>query len=104
LLGVHIVGDGAVELVHIDQAELSMKGSIDYFVNTVFNYPTLAEYYKNDGINRLGARLELPSNSKSRRCSKLSLEQRRQDARFRRSRFGEGAGSIATRRSGGALG
>ncbi len=58
LLGVHIVGDGAVELVHIGQAVLSMKGTIDYFVNTVFNYPTLAECYKNaalDGINRLGA-------------------------------------------------
>jgi NAD(P) transhydrogenase len=58
LLGVHIVGDGAVELVHIGQAVLSMKGTIDYFVNTVFNYPTLAECYKNaalDGINRLTA-------------------------------------------------
>jgi NAD(P) transhydrogenase len=58
LLGVHIVGDGAVELVHIGQAVLSMKGTIDYFVNTVFNYPTLAECYKNaalDGINRLSA-------------------------------------------------
>jgi NAD(P) transhydrogenase len=58
LLGVHIVGDGAVELVHIGQAVLSLKGTIDYFVNTVFNYPTLAECYKNaalDGINRLSA-------------------------------------------------
>jgi NAD(P) transhydrogenase len=58
LLGVHIVGDGAVELVHIGQAVLSMKGTIDYFVNTVFNYPTLAECYKNaalDGINRLSS-------------------------------------------------
>jgi NAD(P) transhydrogenase len=58
LLGVHIVGDGAVELVHIGQAVLSMKGTIDYFVDTVFNYPTLAECYKNaalDGINRLEA-------------------------------------------------
>jgi NAD(P) transhydrogenase len=58
LLGVHIVGDGAVELVHIGQAVLSMKGTIDYFVNTVFNYPTLAECYKNaalDGIKSLTA-------------------------------------------------
>jgi len=56
LLGVHILGDGAVELVHIGQAVLALKGTIDYFVNTVFNYPTLAECYKNaafDGINRL---------------------------------------------------
>ncbi len=58
LLGVHIIGDGAVELVHIGQAVISLKGTIDYFVNTVFNYPTLAECYKNaalDGINRLNA-------------------------------------------------
>lgn len=57
LLGVHIIGEGASELVHIGQAVLSFGGSIDYFVNTVFNYPTLAECYKIaalDGLNRLG--------------------------------------------------
>lgn len=57
LLGVHIIGEGASELVHIGQAVLSFKGSIDYFLNTVFNYPTLAECYKTaalDGLNRLG--------------------------------------------------
>ncbi|HVA68159.1 MAG TPA: Si-specific NAD(P)(+) transhydrogenase [Candidatus Binataceae bacterium] len=56
LLGVHIIGEGAVELVHIGQAVLAFKGKIDYFVDTVFNYPTLAECYKTaafDGINRL---------------------------------------------------
>ncbi|MBV8056794.1 MAG: Si-specific NAD(P)(+) transhydrogenase [Deltaproteobacteria bacterium] len=56
LLGVHIIGDGAAELVHIGQAVLAAHGGIDYFVDTVFNYPTLAECYKNaafDGINRL---------------------------------------------------
>jgi len=56
LLGVHIIGEGAVELVHIGQAVLALKGTIDYFVDTVFNYPTLAECYKTaafDGINRL---------------------------------------------------
>ncbi len=56
LLGVHIIGEGASELVHIGQAVLSFNGSIDYFVNTVFNYPTLAECYKIaalDGLNRL---------------------------------------------------
>jgi NAD(P) transhydrogenase len=53
---VHIIGDGATELVHIGQAVLSLKGTVDYFINTVFNYPTLAECYKNaalDGINRI---------------------------------------------------
>jgi NAD(P) transhydrogenase len=57
LLGVHIIGEGASELIHIGQAVLAYKGTIDYFVNTVFNYPTLAECYKTaafDGINRLG--------------------------------------------------
>lgn len=46
LLGVHIVGEGATELVHIGQAVISLGGTLDYFVHTVFNYPTLAEAYK----------------------------------------------------------
>jgi NAD(P) transhydrogenase len=57
LLGVHVIGEGASELVHIGQAVLALGGKIDYFVKTVFNYPTLAELYKTaafDGINRLG--------------------------------------------------
>jgi NAD(P) transhydrogenase len=57
LLGVHIIGEGASELVHIGQAVLAYGGRVDYFVQTVFNYPTLAECYKTaafDGINRLG--------------------------------------------------
>jgi NAD(P) transhydrogenase len=57
LLGVHIIGAEAAELVHIGQAVMAFNGTIDYFVNTVFNYPTLAECYKTaafDGINRLG--------------------------------------------------
>jgi NAD(P) transhydrogenase len=57
LLGVHIVGTGATELIHIGQAVLAFGGKVDYFVNTVFNYPTLAECYKTaafDGLNRLG--------------------------------------------------
>src|SRR6266545_1353286 len=57
LLGVHIIGEGASEMIHIGQAVLTFGGAIEYFVNTVFNYPTLAECYKTaafDGINRLG--------------------------------------------------
>jgi NAD(P) transhydrogenase len=56
ILGVHIIGEGAAELVHIGQAVLVLKGTIDYFVETVFNYPTLAECYKQaafNGINKL---------------------------------------------------
>ncbi len=58
LLAVHIIGEGSSELVHIGQAVLAFGGKIDYFIDTVFNYPTLAECYKTaafDGINRLGA-------------------------------------------------
>jgi len=56
LLGVHIIGEGASELLHIGQAVLILKGKADYFVDTVFNYPTLAECYKAaafNGLNKL---------------------------------------------------
>ncbi len=56
MLGVHIIGDDAAELLHIGQAVLIFKGTVDYFVETVFNYPTLAECYKLaafNGVNRL---------------------------------------------------
>ncbi|MEQ9326795.1 MAG: FAD-dependent oxidoreductase [Rhodospirillales bacterium] len=46
LLGVHIVGEGATELIHIGQAVLNLKGKLDYFIENTFNYPTLAEAYK----------------------------------------------------------
>jgi len=56
LLGVHIIGDRAAEIVHIGQAVLTVGGTIEYFRDTVFNYPTLAEAYKVaalDGLNKL---------------------------------------------------
>ena len=46
LLGVHIVGEGATELIHIGQAVLTLNGTLDYFLENAFNYPTLAEAYK----------------------------------------------------------
>jgi NAD(P) transhydrogenase len=60
ILGVHIIGEGAAELVHIGQAVMTLGGVVDYFIDTVFNYPTLAECYKAaafNGVNRL-ARFE----------------------------------------------
>ncbi len=57
LLGVHIIGEGATELVHIGQAAMVLNGGLDYFIDNVFNYPTLAEAYKIaalDAWNRLG--------------------------------------------------
>ena len=56
LLGVHIFGEDAAELLHIGQAVLLLRGKITYFIHTVFNYPTLAECYKAaafNGLNRL---------------------------------------------------
>ena len=56
LLGVHIIGEGATELVHIGQAAIALGGTIDYFIDHSFNYPTLAEAYKIaalDAWNRL---------------------------------------------------
>jgi NAD(P) transhydrogenase len=56
VLGVHIIGDGATELVHIGQAVIALGGTIRYFIDHVFNYPTLAECYKVAalaGINKL---------------------------------------------------
>jgi len=56
LLGVHIMGEGASELIHIGQVLMAHNGKIDYFADAVFNFPTLAECYKTaalDGLNRL---------------------------------------------------
>jgi NAD(P) transhydrogenase len=56
LLGVHVIGEHATEIVHIGQVVLAMGGTIEYFRDTIFNYPTLAEAYKVaalDGLNKL---------------------------------------------------
>ena len=56
LLGVHVIGESATEIIHIGQAVMALGGTIDYFRDTVFNYPTMAECYKVaalDGLNKL---------------------------------------------------
>ena len=56
ILGVHVIGERAAEILHIGQAVLAMGGTIEYFRDTVFNYPTLAEAFKVaalDGLNKL---------------------------------------------------
>jgi NAD(P) transhydrogenase len=56
VLGVHVIGEGASELLHIGQAVMILGGTVEYFIDTVFNYPTLAECYKAaafNGINKL---------------------------------------------------
>ena len=58
LLGVHAFGAGATEVVHIGQAVMGLGGTIDYLVESVFNYPTFAEAYKVaalDALNKLRA-------------------------------------------------
>jgi len=56
ILGVHIIGTGATELIHIGQCAMAFNATLDYFVDAVFNYPTLAECYKvaaMNGLNKL---------------------------------------------------
>ena len=62
VLGVHVIGDSATEIVHIGQAVMQFGGTIDYFRDTVFNYPTMAECYKVaafDGLNKVGIDLQV---------------------------------------------
>lgn len=51
ILGVHVIGTGATELIHIGQAVMALGGTVDYFIHNVFNYPTLAECYKVAALN-----------------------------------------------------
>lgn len=63
LLGVHIIGDGATEMIHIGQTIMGFQGGIDYLVNAAFNYPTLSQVYKTaalDGWNKIVASDGLP--------------------------------------------
>jgi NAD(P) transhydrogenase len=71
LLGVHIVGEGATELIHIGQAVLNLEGTLDYFVENTFNYPTLAEAYK---IAALDAFNRMPRRQPSARLAKAAIE------------------------------
>jgi NAD(P) transhydrogenase len=71
LLGVHIVGEGATELIHIGQAVLNLEGTLDYFVENTFNYPTLAEAYK---VAALDAWNRMPKTQPSRQVVVERLE------------------------------
>lgn len=57
ILGVHAIGEGATEIVHIGQVVMAAGGSVKYFVDAVFNYPTLAEAYNvaaQNGLRNMG--------------------------------------------------
>ena len=66
VLGVQIVGEGATELIHIAQAVLDLKGTVDYFVRNTFNYPTLAEAYRIAGLDAFN-RMPIPEAYKVKR-------------------------------------
>jgi len=53
VLGVHVIGENAAEIVHIGQAVIALKGTVEYFRDAVFNYPTFAEAYKVAALNGL---------------------------------------------------
>lgn len=79
ILGVHIFGEGATELIHIGQAVIALGGTLDYLVETVFNYPTLAETYKIaalDAWNKLSGKLpvapQVPDSSSAANSSAAS--------------------------------
>jgi NAD(P) transhydrogenase len=66
LLGVHVIGESATEIIHIGQAVMALGGTIDYFRDTVFNYPTMAECYKVaalDGLNKLSLWAKVEENA-----------------------------------------
>ena len=71
VLGVQIVGEGATELIHIAQAVLNLKGTVEYFVQNTFNYPTLAEAYKIAGLDAFN-RMPIPEEFKVKTPAKKS--------------------------------
>ena len=83
LLGVHIIGEGASELVHIGQAVIAHQGTIDYFVEHSFNYPTLAEGYK---VAALDIWNRLPVNCKPKSGVQTPKKQARKTAATRQKK------------------
>jgi NAD(P) transhydrogenase len=74
VLGVHIIGEGATELIHIGQAVINLKATVEYFIENSFNYPTLAEAYKIAALdvwNSLNSRRKERCRSRSRPASSL---------------------------------
>ncbi|UYV37858.1 Si-specific NAD(P)(+) transhydrogenase [Rhodobacteraceae bacterium D3-12] len=75
VLGVQIVGEGATELIHIAQAVLNLKGTVEYFVQNTFNYPTLAEAYKIAGLDAFN-RMPIPEEYKANKPEKKASEKK----------------------------
>jgi len=84
LLGVHIIGETATELVHIGQAVLNLKGTVEYFVENTFNYPTLAEAYKIAGLdawNRMGPPVPKEKTSAGQDADKVTAAETAEPAK-----------------------
>ena len=63
VLGVHIIGEQASELIHVGQTVMALEGGLDYLAHAVFNYPTLAQAYRTaalDGLNKIISTQDLP--------------------------------------------
>jgi NAD(P) transhydrogenase len=73
LLGVHVIGEIASELVHIGMACMQYDGDIDFFIHTVFNYPTLSDVYKYAAYDALG-KLNKVRDGLKETATKLSAE------------------------------
>ncbi len=73
LLGTHCIGSGATELVHVGQAVIGLGGGLDYFMDTVFNYPTLAECYKVAAFNAAN-KINFARRISSKRKNKPRIE------------------------------
>ena len=79
VLGVQIVGEGATELIHIGQAVMNLKGTVDYFVENTFNYPTLAEAYRIAGLDAFN-RMPIPEEFKVKRSKTAQPAEEPKDA------------------------
>ncbi len=69
LIGASVIGEGACELIHVPAAVIQFKGTLDYFIQTVFNYPTLSDAFKYaayDGLQRLQRRVSRAMEARSR--------------------------------------
>ena len=80
LLGVHIVGEGSTELVHIGQAVITLGGTLEYFIDAAFNYPTLAEAYKVAALNAWNKMTPYEKNDSSSNVVSISSEQKSSDS------------------------
>lgn len=78
LLGIHCIGETATEIIHIGQAVMALEGTIDYFRDTVFNYPTMTEAYKVaafNGLNKLNLDIIRENNHPELESSEAATEE-----------------------------